>query len=127
MPKNNTSISNNLFIDLKLTDDNLPDDEKISFLLPTGERIVDETTYSYNTTEMADGQYQISIFGIDKAGNSVSSDIMFTVDHTIIDKPKSSKQTEFDPIIIPIIVGIVIAITITIVFSQKRRTVLNNQ
>ena len=127
LPKNNTSISNNLFIDLKLTDDNLPDDEKISFLLPTGERIVDETTYSYNTTEMADGQYQISIFGIDKAGNSVSSDIMFTVDHTIIDKPKSSKQTEFDPIIIPIIVGIVIAITITIVFSQKRRTVINNQ
>ena len=51
--------------------------EKISFLLPTGERIVDKTTYSFDTTDVEDGEYKITIFGIDKAKNSVSHDIMF--------------------------------------------------
>ena len=126
-PKNNTSISNTLFIDLKLTDDNLPDEEKVSFLLPTGERIVDETTYSFDTTGLEDGDYQITIFGIDKSGNSVSYDLMFVVDHSIIDKPKPSAEIEFDPILILIISGIIIAIIVTIVFSQKKRKISTNQ
>ncbi len=126
-PKNNTSISNTLFIDLRLTDDNLPDEEKVSFLLPTGERIVDETTYSFDTADLEDGDYQITIFGTDKSGNSVSHDLMFVVDHSIIDKPKPSPEIEFDPILILIISGIIIAIIVTIVFSQKKRKISTNQ
>ena len=106
---------------------NLPDEEKVSFLLPTGERIVDETTYSFDTTGLEDGDYQITIFGIDKAGNSVSYDLMFVVDHSIIDKPKPSAEIEFDPILILIISGIIIAIIVTIVFSQKKRKISTNQ
>jgi len=126
-PKNNTFVSNSLFIDLKLSDDNLPQKDKISLLLPTGERIVDKTTYSFDTTDMEDGEYKITIFGIDKAGNSVTRDIMFTVDHTIVEKPKILEQSEFDPILILIIVGISIAIIAAIVFSQKKRKIITNQ
>jgi len=126
-PKNNTSVSNKLFIDLKLVDDNLPDKEKISFLLPTGERIVDKTTYSFDTTDVEDGEYKITIFGMDKAKNSISHDIMFIVDHSIVDKPKQSQEMEFDPILIIIISGIVIAIIAAIAFSQKKRRISNNQ
>jgi hypothetical protein len=126
-PKNNTSVSNKLFIDLKLSDDNLPDKEKISFLLPTGERIVDKTTYSFDTTDVKDGEYKITIFGIDKAENSVSRDIMFLVDHSIVDKPKSSQEMEFDPFLIIIISGIAIAIIVSIAFSQKKRRIASNQ
>ena len=126
-PKNNTSVSNILFIDLKLSDDNLPDKEKISFLLPTGERIVDKTTYSFDTTDVEDGEYKITIFGMDKAKNSISHDIMFIVDHSIVDKPKQSQEMEFDPILIIIISGIVIAIIAAIAFSQKKRRIANNQ
>ena len=126
-PKNNTSVSNILFIDLKLSDDNLPDKEKISFLLPTGERIVDKTTYSFDTSDVEDGEYKITIFGIDKAENSISHDIMFIVDHSIVDKPKPSQEMEFDPILIIIISGIIIAIIVAIAFSQKKRKITSNQ
>ena len=126
-PKNNTSVSNILFIDLKLSDDNLPDKDKISFLLPTGERVVDKTTYSFDTTNVEDGEYKITIFGMDKAENSVSHDIMFVVDHSIVDKPKPSQEMEFDPILIIITSGIIIAIIVAIAFSQKKRKITNNQ
>ena len=126
-PKNNTSVSNILFIDLKLSDDNLPDKEKISFLLPTGERIVDKTTYSFDTTDVEDGEYKITIFGMDKAENSVSHDIMFLVDHSIVDKPEPSQEMEFDPFLIIIISGIAIAIIASIAFSQKKRRIASNQ
>ena len=112
---------------MKLVDDNLPDKEKISFLLPTGERIVDKTTYSFDTTDVEDGEYKITIFGMDKAKNSISHDIMFIVDHSIVDKPKQSQEMEFDPILILIISGISIAIIVAIVFSQKKRKITTNQ
>jgi len=128
-PKNNTSVSNTLVIDLQLTDENLPEKDKISLLLPTGVRITDETVYSFNTTGLENGQYQINIFATDKASNSLSENIMFTVDHSIADKPKPTalEQIEFDPVIILIIVGIAIAIIVAIVFSQKNRKIVSNQ
>ncbi|SVB73801.1 uncharacterized protein METZ01_LOCUS226655, partial [marine metagenome] len=106
-PKNNTSVSNVLFIDLSLDDDNLPEKEMISFLLPTGERIIDKAVYSFDTSQVEDGQYKIILSGIDEAGNSVTHEIMFTIDHTIIDKPKISESEGFDPIVILIILGVV--------------------
>ena len=131
-PKNSTSVSNNLFIELELTDENLPDEQQISFLLPTGERIMDKTTFSFNTTAIEDGEYKITVFGTDKAGNSITRDIMFTIDHTIIDKPileqtKKSDPLEFDPVIVLIIAGIATAIILSIVFSQKKRKIISNQ
>ena len=126
-PKNNTSISNRLFIDLQITDKNLPETDKISILLPTGERIIDKTVYSFNTTLIDDGEYEINIFGIDKAGNSVVNDIMFTVDHSIMDDPKITEQIEFSPIFMLIIVVIIIAIIIGIIFARRKRTLVIDQ
>ena len=126
-PKNNTIVSNSLFLDLKLTDTNLPEKDMITFLLPTGERITDKTTYSFNTTSMEDGSYEISIMGIDKAANSITQQVMFVVDHTILDKPQIVEFQEFDPILILIIVGIAVAIIIAVAFSQKKQKIVNNQ
>ena len=124
-PKNNTSFSKSLFIDLELTDQNLPKQNKISFSLPNGEQIKDTMNYSFDTSKLEEGQYQISIFGIDKAGNSIIKDIMFTVDHTTIDKPKIPEQTETDPLLI-LIIAIIIAIIAGIAFLQRRRKILQN-
>ena len=125
-PKNNTSISNRLFIDLSISDKNLPETDKISFLLPTGERITDETVYSFNTTLVDDGEYEITVFGIDKAGNSVTNDIMFTVDHTIVDKPKMPEPVEFSPILMLVIAGIIVAIITGIIFAKRKRALVTN-
>ena len=126
-PTNNTSISNKLFIDLKITDENLPEKDKISFLLPSGERIVDKMTYSFNTTLVEDGEYEINIFGIDKVGNSITRDIMFTVDHTIVEKPTIPEQLEFNPVLILLAVVIAAAILAGIIFARRKRTIVNNQ
>ena len=125
-PKNNTSISNRLFIDLSISDKNLPETDKISFLLPTGERIIDKTVYSFNTTLVDDGEYEITVFGIDKAGNSVTNDIMFTVDHTIVDKPKMPEPVEFSPILMLVIAGIIVAIITGIIFAKRKRALVTN-
>ena len=125
-PKNNTSISNRLFIDLSISDKNLPETDKISFLLPTGERITDETVYLFNTTLVDDGEYEITVFGIDKAGNSVTNDIMFTVDHTIVDKPKMPEPVEFSPILMLVIAGIIVAIITGIIFAKRKRALVTN-
>ena len=126
-PTNNTSISNKLFIDLKITDENLPEKDKISFLLPSGERIVDKMTYSFNTTLVEDGEYEINIFGIDKVGNSITRDIMFTVDHTIVEKPTIPEQLEFNHVLILLAVVIAAAILAGIIFARRKRTIVNNQ
>jgi len=124
-PKNNTSFSKSLFIDLELTDQNLPKQNKMSFSLPNGEQIKDTMTYSFDTSKLENGQYQISIFGVDKAGNSIIKDIMFTIDHTIIDKPKTPEQTETDPLLI-LVIAIVIAIITGIAFLQRKRKIIQN-
>ena len=102
------------------------DSNKISFSLPNGEQIKDTTTYFYDTSALEEGQYQISILGIDKAGNSINKEIMFTIDHTIIDQPQKSNQFEFDPLFTLILCAIVIAIAIGIIFSRKKRKIIKN-
>ena len=97
----------------------------MSFSLPNGEQIKDTMTYSFDTSKLENGQYQISIFGIDKAGNSIIKDIMFTIDHTIIDKPKTPEQTETDPLLI-LVIAIVIAIITGIAFLQRKRKIIQN-
>jgi hypothetical protein len=74
-----------------------------------------------------DGEYEISVFGVDKAGNSVINDIMFTVDRTIVDKPKITKQIEFNPVLMLAIVGIIIAIIIGIIFARRKHKLVINQ
>ena len=129
-PKNHTTVSKKLYFDLKLTDENLPDQDKISFLLPNGERILDKMTYSYDTSELEESEYQITIFGADKAGNSISKDIIFTVNHTIVEKPQQSSdmnKIQFDPLWIVVISGVIIAIVAGVVFSQRKRKLTQNQ
>ena len=129
-PKNYTTVSKKLYFDLKLTDENLPEQDKISFLLPNGERIIDKMTYSYDTSELEESEYQITIFGADKAGNSISKDIIFTINHTIVEKPQQSldmNKIQFDPLWIVIISGIIIAIIAGVVFSQRKRKLVQNQ
>ena len=99
-------------------------------MLPSGERIIDKMTYSYNTSELEESEYQITIFGADKAGNSISKDIIFTVNHTIVEKPQQSSdmnKIQFDPLWIVVISGVIIAIVAGIVFSQRKRKLTQNQ
>ena len=49
----------------------------LSLLLPNGERIVDQKSYSFDTSDLEEGEFSIGIFAQDEAKNSISSKIMF--------------------------------------------------
>ena len=93
--KNNTIVSKRLDIQVSISDQNLPQSNYLSFLLPDGERIVDEKSYSFDVSDLEEGEYSIEIFIQDMAKNSVLSKIMFEIDHSVIDPPKGFTFNNF--------------------------------
>ena len=55
--KNNTVVSKSLDIQVSISDQNLPKSNYLSFVLPTGERIVDEKSYSFDVSALDEGEY----------------------------------------------------------------------
>ena len=128
--KNNTAISNRLDIQVSVSDQNLPKSDYLSFLLPNGERIIDKKSYSLDTSDLSEGQYLVEIFVQDSAKNKISSKILFEVDHSIIDPPKSPISTTAPQItesdtnyLLMIIIGIIaIAIvSVSVILKQKSK------
>ena len=110
-----------------MSDQNLSDSDYLSFLLPTGERIVDQKLYSFDTSQLEEGEYVIGVFVEDQAKNTISSKIMFEIDHSIIDSPKPSiplQDTSNDTNYLLIIIFgmIVIAIvSVLVILKQKSK------
>ena len=128
LSQNNSAISKRLDIKISIFDENLPNSNYVSFLLPNGERIVDETTYSFDTSDLKEGEYHIETFVQDLALNSISSKIYFTIDHSITDTPKpqfttTSPQAQQNiPDYLPIIIiGILVGIISLIIIIIKKR------
>ena len=125
--KNNTTVSNRLDIQVSLNDENLPKSNYLSFLLPNGERIIDEKIYYFDTSQLQDGEYHVEINAEDLAQNSISSKIYFQIDHSIIDPPNSpiiSSQTQSETDFLPLVLGIMAVIAIVsgiVVFKQKSK------
>ena len=130
LSQNNSIVSKRLDIEVSISDKNLPKSDYLSFLLPNGERIIDKKSYSLNTTNLSEGQHSIEIFVQDEAKNSVSSKMMFEIDHSIIDTPKSSISASLSQIeenetnyLLVIIIAIIIAAIVSgvVVLKQKSK------
>ena len=91
--KNNTVVSKRLDIQVSISDQNLSKSDYLSFLLPTGERIVDQKSYSFDVSDLDEGEYFIEVSAQDMAKNSVLSKIIFEIDHSIVDPPKPPIST----------------------------------
>ena len=133
--KNNTIVSKRLDIQVSVSDQNLPQSNYLSFLLPNGERIVDEKSYLFDVSDLEEGEYSIEISIQDMAKNNVLSKIMFEIDHSVIDPPKSSLSTispqipESDETYLLIIIISIIAIAIVsvlVILKQKSKTPQKN-
>jgi len=126
--KNNTIVSKRLDIQVSVSDQNLPESDYLSYLLPNGERIIDTKSYSFDTSDLEEGKYLIDIFVKDAAENNISQKIMFEIDHSITDlqKPQITNppsqiiESNTDYLLI-IIIGIIsIAIvSVLVVLKQK--------
>ena len=128
--RNNTAISNRLDIQVKISDNNLPKSDYLSYLLPNGERILDKESYSFDTSELDEGKYSIDIMLKDEAQNNVNSKLFFDVDKTIIDPQKppitvSPPQTSDNDLnyLLIIILGIaaIAIVSVFVIFKQKSK------
>ena len=79
--------------------------------------------------DLEEGKYLIDIFVKDEAENSISSKIMFEIDHSIIDQPKSNiiissqnaeSSTDYLLIIVIGIIAIVI-VSVLVILKQKSK------
>ncbi|MBC8251441.1 MAG: S8 family serine peptidase [Candidatus Nitrosopelagicus sp.] len=130
LSKNNTAVSKRLDIEVSVSDQNLPQSDYLSFLLPTGERILDKKSYSLDTSDLTEGQYSVEIFVHDDAKNSIYSKIMFEIDNSIIDPPKSQTikapsqiaESSADYLLI-IIIGVIaiVIVSVLVVLKQKSK------
>ena len=126
LSENNTSVSNRLDIQVSVSDENLPQSNYLKFFLPTGEHIIDKNSYTFDTSDLVDGEYFVEIGVEDLAGNNLSSKIHFEIDHSIIDPPKPSSttftaQNDFEFSYILIIIGIIcVAIVSGIVILKQK-------
>jgi subtilisin family serine protease len=128
--KNNTAVSKRIDIHVSVSDKNLPESSYLSYLLPNGDRIVDKKLYSFDTSDLDEGEYSIEIFTQDKSNNIVSSKILFEVDYSIIDLQKPSLSVNSPEIIesdmnylFIIIIGIVsiVIVSFLIILKQKSK------
>ena len=129
LSNNNTAVSKRLDIQVSISDQNMPESDYLSYLLPNGDRIVDTKSYSFDTRDLEEGKYLIDIFVKDEAENSISSKIMFEIDHSIIDQPKSNiiissqnaeSSTDYLLIIVIGIIAIVI-VSVLVILKQKSK------
>jgi len=130
--QNNTVVSNRLDIQVSVSDQNLSNSNYLSFLLPTGERIVDQKSYSFDTTELEEGEYIIEMFLQDQVKNNVSSKIMFEIDHSVTDLPQSPISTQIPPsetnylLIIIFAIIVIVIVSVLVILKQKSKTPQKN-
>ena len=77
LPKHNTTVSDSLKIDFKVSDKNLSETGAIQILLPQGDSYEDITSLSYNTTNVFAGTYDLKIVAKDLAGNEAVETVPF--------------------------------------------------
>ena len=129
LSKNNTVVSKRIDIQVSVSDKNLAESSYLSYLLPNGERIIDKKSYSFDTSNLDEGEYSIEIFAQDKADNTVSSKILFEVDYSIIDLQKPSPSVNSPEFIesdmnylFIIIIGIIIVVIVSVLVILKQKS-----
>jgi len=126
LPKNGTLVSDSLQIDFKVNDENMADSGAISVLFPDDQSFEDMTFFSYNTTKIDDGIYDLKIIAKDLAENETTEEISFNVDHTFVQPPpvisKEKKEMPQTSLLIIISTIVIAAIVISIAVKKTRKT-----
>jgi len=125
-PKNGSSISNTIGIELEIMERNLDDFGGIVIDLPNGETIFDETAIKFDTKTVEDGIYDIKISVNDKAGNNVNQTISVNIDNSRVKEIETIVDDKNYFVIIGIILGILIG-TISVLIAVKKIRTRKNQ
>lgn len=121
-PIENMKVSDVLPINFTVNDINLPENEFVSVLLPTGEIINDQTKFEFDTSTLGDGNYEIKITSSDDVKNIATKTIQFTVDHSIIEKePTNITMDSSFYLVIGIGIGIAIGASLIPLAIRKKK------
>jgi len=121
-PQDNMTVSEILPINFQVIDANLPESGGIRIILPNGE-LRDQTQLKFDTSQFDEGPYEIKIFAEDKAGNKISKEISFNVDHSIpsqapfLEDEDDSEQNYL--LVIGVAIGLAIGV-ISVLFATKK-------
>jgi hypothetical protein len=125
-PKNGTLVSDSLQIDFKVNDENMADNGAISVLFPDNQSFEDMTFFSYNTTKIDDGIYDLRIIAKDLAENEAIKVLSFNVDHTFVQPPpvisKEKKEMPQTSLLIIVSTIVIAAIVISVAVKKTRKT-----
>jgi len=130
-PKNGTLVSDSLQIDFKVNDENMADSGAILVLFPDDQQFEDMTSFSYNTTSIDYGTYDLKIIAKDLAENEATKVLSFNVDHTFVVKPsvipKEKKEMPQTSLLIIISTIVITAIVVSIAIKKTRKTSVENK
>ena len=94
-----------------------------------------EKSYSFDVSDLDEGEYFIEVSAQDMAKNSVLSKIIFEIDHSVVDPPKTSISTISPEMVgsdqnylLAIIIGVIaIAIvSVLVILKQKSKVTPKN-
>ena len=123
LPKNGTKVSHSLEIDLEVNDPNLAENWGIMIMLPGDKTLNDITSHSLDTTNFADGTYDITIIARDLLDNKHTQTVSFDVDHSLIQAIPSESKSSVPQDMILIIISIIVAagVLISVIMRNKRK------
>ena len=117
-PLNGTTVSKTLPIEFDVIDNNLPESGATKILLPNGE-ITDTEFLAFDTSQLDDGEYKVSIYAKDKAGNEEKQLVFFNVDHSSPSITTVDGESSGNNIFIGIIIGLAIGIISVLIATKK--------
>ena len=123
LPKNGTKVSHSLEIDFEVNDPNLAESWGITIMLPGDKFLNDITSHSLDTTNFADGTYDITIVARDLLDNKHTQTISFDVDHSLVQAISSESKSSVPQDMILIIISIIVAagVLTSIIMRNKRK------
>jgi hypothetical protein len=89
-----------------------------SVILPGGTIIQNQTSITFDTSGLAEGKYEITIYGVDKAANKSQKIIPIEISR-VISMPKNDIKFDYNLILVIIAVLIAIGISIFIILSGR--------
>ena len=102
---------------------------KITIFPLNGTLLMDVNSYTFDTTSINDGVYELDITAIDIVKNEVTETISFTVDHEFVEPlsviPEEKPTSQITTLIL--VVTIIAAVSVIILVVKKSKKNFNNK
>jgi hypothetical protein len=118
-PINGSTVSNIIYIDVDISDENLPNSGGIKMMLPNGTHVNDKFV-QLDTSTIENGEYDINISANDLAGNEISKKIIINIENRPFFETPQVTSDQNIVLLQGIIIGIAIATASIIIMTKTK-------